>query len=68
MCAEKLDRGEETACVAACPAEALSTVDLEEYYRFGLSMMLPGFPDPDITKSSTRFIKFKNGIQVRRDQ
>lgn len=68
MCAEKLDKGEETACVAACPAEALSTVDLEEYYRFGLSMTLPGFPDPDITKSSTRFIKFKNGIQVRRDQ
>ncbi len=67
MCFERLDKGQETVCVAACPAEAISTIDLEEYYQNGILDSLPGFPDPDITKPTTRFIKPRTGIQVRRD-
>lgn len=68
MCADRLDKGERTACVSACPSEAISTVNLEEHYRHDMADILPGIPDPNITKPTTRFIMPKAGIQVRRDQ
>lgn len=68
MCAEKLDKGEQAACVAACPAEALSIIDLESDYQYDLVSELPGYPNPVITKPTTRFVKPRIGIQVRRDQ
>jgi len=68
MCADKQDRGEMPACVAACPMEALEIVDLETTNLDKTRSSLPGFPDVSITKPTTRFIKPNHGIQVRREQ
>lgn len=67
MCSERLDRGEKTACVSGCPAEALSVIDLNEAQPYGLQIDLPGMPSPEITNPTTRFIKPVIGLQVRRD-
>lgn len=68
MCVERLDKGQKTACTAACPVEAISVIDLNEYTKYGLQIDLPGLPDSEITKPTTRYIKPKIGMQVRRDQ
>lgn len=68
MCSQRLDKGERTACVIACPAEALSVIDLNESFVYGMQIQLPGFPDPSITNPTTRFIRPVIGMQVRRDQ
>ncbi len=68
MCADKQDNGEKPACVSGCPMEALSIIDLNESFQQETENQLPGYPDPKITKSTTRFIKPQIGVQIRRDK
>lgn len=68
MCAQKQDQGEKPACVNGCPMEAISVIDLNQFNKYGTSKTLPGFPDPQITKPTTRFIKPIIGVQIRRDR
>ncbi|MFZ5627020.1 MAG: 4Fe-4S dicluster domain-containing protein [Bacillota bacterium] len=68
MCARRQDQGEKPACVAGCPMEALSVIDLNSFNRYGTVKSLPGFPDPSITKPATRFVKPTIGVQIRRDR
>lgn len=68
MCAAKQDNGELPACVAGCPMEAIEVVDLNDFARYEAVTALPGFPDPTITKPTTRFIKPYIGAQIRRDR
>ena len=68
MCAHKQDQGQKPACVTGCPAEALSVIDLETFSDLGTTGKLPGYPDPKITKPTTRFIQPSIGVQIRRDR
>lgn len=68
MCAARQDQGEVPACVAACPMEAISVIDLNQDDPTDCERTLPGFPDVNITHPTTRFIKPVVGIQVRREQ
>lgn len=68
MCAARLDRGEKPACVAGCPMEAISVIDLNADTGRQASRKLTGFPDVSITNPTTRFIKPTVGIQVRREK
>lgn len=67
MCAARQDWGEKPACVAGCPMEAISVIDLNSDKTGQAQKTLPGFPDTGITNPTTRFIKPVVGIQVRRD-
>jgi DMSO reductase iron-sulfur subunit len=67
LCYSRLDNNEEPACVEECPAEAIDIIDLNNFEQFGTAGELPGFPDPNISKPSIRFIKPKIVVQVRRD-
>lgn len=66
MCAMRQERGEKPACVAGCPMEAISVVDITDDIA-GAERSLPGFPNVAITNPTTRFIKPVVGQQVRRD-
>lgn len=68
MCFQLIDKGETPACVAGCPMEAISVIDLESFDHFGTVKSQPGFPDPSITQPSVRFIQPSMGAQVRRDK
>lgn len=68
MCYERIENGEKPACVAGCPMDAIDVVDLNSSSEFGLDKGYAGFPDPAITKSTTRFIKPSGLQQIRRDQ
>ncbi|MDT3697844.1 MAG: 4Fe-4S dicluster domain-containing protein [Thermincola sp.] len=68
MCYEKQDKGEQPACVAGCPMDALSVIDLDDFPDHKAVKTLPGFPNPSMTKPTTRFIKPTIGFQVRRDR
>lgn len=67
FCQERIDRGEQPVCVAGCPVEALSVIDLDSFEDYKAAEQLPGFPDPKITNPSVRFVQPKPGIQIRRD-
>lgn len=68
MCYQRQDNNEKPVCVKGCPLEAIEVVDLTNYEEFGTAAELPGFPDPQISKPSVRFIKPKIGVQIRRDK
>lgn len=68
MCYERIDRGEKPACVASCPVDAIDVIDIAATREFGLDREYTGFPNPGITKPTTRFIKPSGLKQVRRDQ
>ncbi len=57
MCHARLERGQEPACVAACPSEAIA---IEKVDRTAIRLELdharaPGLPEPTLTIPSTRF-------------
>jgi len=68
MCAQLIDKGEKPACVAGCPMEAIQIIDITSFNKYGAVKLLPGFPNPSITKPSVRFIKPTIGKQIRRDK
>lgn len=68
MCAQKQDKGDKPACVAGCPMEAISIIDLNSFNKLGVVKSTPGFPNPNITKPTTRFIRPEIGKQVRGDR
>lgn len=68
MCFARQDQGLKPACVAGCPMEAISVIDLNGGDAAQNSRSLPGFPDVGITNPTTRFVKPMVGIQVRREK
>ncbi|OEF95833.1 4Fe-4S dicluster domain-containing protein [Desulfuribacillus alkaliarsenatis] len=68
MCYERIDRGDKPACVEGCPVDAIDIIDLNAISGFGMDTNYAGFPNPEITKSTTRFIKPKALMQVRREK
>lgn len=68
FCSQKIDKNQMPACVTGCPMEALSVIDSNQGVSGGAVRELPGYPDPNITKPTTRFIKPVIGAQVRRDR
>ena len=69
LCHERLDEGQEPACVAACLLEAIKIIEITEDLDLTPDILktLPGMPTPSITNPSIRFIGPKQGILVRRD-
>ncbi|HHY26286.1 MAG TPA: 4Fe-4S dicluster domain-containing protein, partial [Desulfitobacterium dehalogenans] len=69
LCYQRLDQGEQPACVAACIPEALQMVEITDELdlKTGVLTTLPGMPDPAVTHPSIRFIGPKQGKQIRRD-
>ncbi|MEM5819155.1 MAG: 4Fe-4S dicluster domain-containing protein [Desulfitobacterium hafniense] len=69
LCYERLDQGQQPACVAACVPEALQLVEMTDELdlKTGVLTNLPGMPDPAVTHPSIRFIGPKQGKQIRRD-
>jgi DMSO reductase iron-sulfur subunit len=68
LCAERIDKGQEPACVSGCPMEAISVIDTGNFSNPGAVKTLPGFPDITVTKPATRFIRPSIGVQIRRDR
>lgn len=66
MCFERQANSQKPACVAGCPMEALSVVEAAEPIAKATAT-IPGYPDPGITQSPTKFIRPIPAIQVRRD-
>lgn len=56
MCYDRLEVGEETICMASCPMEAISIIDLNAIVESDVVTDVSGFVDSSITGSSTRFI------------
>jgi anaerobic dimethyl sulfoxide reductase, B subunit len=54
LCAEKLERGEEPACVAGCPCGVLKLVDSNVSDSAGMQKEMPGFKH-FFTKPNIRF-------------
>jgi len=53
FCLDLLEKGEQPACVAACPMRALHAGDLKELaQKYGGTDRIKGLPDPSITKPS----------------
>ena len=69
LCYQRIDNGEEPACVAACIPGALELVEINDTLdqKTGVLKTLPGLPSPKITTPSIRFIGPKQGKQIRRD-
>jgi Fe-S-cluster-containing dehydrogenase component len=65
MCWDRIEVGEQPICVASCPLEAISIVDLNEIDETKVVADVPGFVDSTITGSSTRFILPKGTSVVR---
>lgn len=55
MCAERQDRGEETACVRACPMEVLKIVDINVADASDMHKEIPGFKRDETVKPKVRF-------------
>ncbi|MBZ4687042.1 MAG: Fe-S-cluster-containing hydrogenase subunit [Clostridiales bacterium] len=68
MCFQRIDKGENPACVDGCPMEAITVIDLNSFDELGTVEAFAGFPDPRITQPSVRFVKPQIGFQVRRDR
>lgn len=54
MCAEKVERGEEPACVAGCPCDVLRIVDISVADSADMKKEMPGFKH-FFTKPNVRF-------------
>jgi DMSO reductase iron-sulfur subunit len=67
LCHTRLDAGLQPACVAACPAKALTLVDIATFKDRDAVPSVPGFPNSDITNPSIRFTPPVHGKQYRRD-
>lgn len=65
MCAEKQDRGEEPACVAACPMDVLRLVDTDVSDRAGMVKEAVGFKANDFKPSVRFYPKFKTGMKTK---
>lgn len=65
MCVDRLEVGLKPACVSACVGNALDFGVVEEmpgdetHQRDQLSLHIPGFPDPSISKPNIRFQQSK---------
>lgn len=52
-CVDLLEKGEQPACVSACPSRALKFGEMDELVRkYGKVQKTKGLPDPSITKPS----------------
>lgn len=67
LCKDRLDAGQQPACVAACSARALKLIDLAEFDEAGTVKTVVGFPNSNITNPSIRFTPPVAGKQYRRD-
>lgn len=66
LCQARIDQGEQPICVACCPMEALSLVDMETLDETGLMKDVAGFPEESITGANLR-VKLPLSVkQVRR--
>lgn len=68
LCYQRIDQGENPACVDGCPVDAIKVIDLESHRSVLTTTSLKGFPDPNITSPSVRFVKPRAALQVRRDR
>lgn len=65
FCAELLTRGEQPACVSACPMRALQQGQLAELQKqHGESDQIPGRPQPDTTKPSLVITPHKSARSI----
>ncbi|WP_019241130.1 4Fe-4S dicluster domain-containing protein [Bacillus massilioanorexius] len=67
MCSDRLAEGEDTICVASCPMQAISIIDLNAINETELVSDVEGFVDSSITGSSTRFKLPETTTVVRGD-
>jgi len=68
LCHDKVDEGEDPACVAACPVKALQLINIDEVDRQeDVVRRLPGVIKIQITRPSIRYKRLKSGIQVLRN-
>jgi len=56
LCVERIDAGEQPACVEACPTRAIEVGRMEEVEaRPGATMAIRNLPSPDDSKPTTRY-------------
>jgi DMSO reductase iron-sulfur subunit len=67
LCKTRLDAGLKPACVEACPARALTMIELDTFENPAAVASVPGFPNSNITNPSIRFTPPVAGKQYRRD-
>ena len=67
LCYDRLEKGEQPACVENCVMDAIHLVDFDKEDLSKYDDTVPNFPDTRITKPNVRFVKAKIGEQTRRD-
>lgn len=68
MCYDRLEQGENPICVASCPMEAISIIDLNTINESDYVKDVTGFVNSKITGSSTHFTLPQASHSIRRDQ
>ena len=66
FCRDRIDRGLEPACIAACPTSALQILDEESEGDGEGAKAVPGFIDPAGCEPAIRFREPERGIRGRR--
>jgi len=67
LCYERLAAGKKPACVDNCVVGALDLIELSNFHKSKTKRSLPGFPNPNLTNPSVRFISPNIGRQIRSD-
>lgn len=67
LCVDRMEKGEEPACVSACIMRAIHVGPVDELkQRYGGTMRLNGLPDPDITGPNTLYTPHRDSLPGRR--
>ncbi|NLL18134.1 MAG: 4Fe-4S dicluster domain-containing protein [Clostridia bacterium] len=67
LCAERIEQGLNPFCVDGCITDAITLINFNEFNEIKAEREIEGFPNPNITNPSVRFIPYKPGVQIRRD-